>query len=89
MDPEQRLLVIHKYFAVKSNVIIFRTFARVLSPQRMDIADGYRTFYNPDFLLRFALFSLFLLFLDVLNDLIRIKKIFFSDRLVFRLCVRF
>ena len=89
MDPEQRFLVIHKYFAVKRNVIIFCTFARVLAPQRMDIADGYRTFYDLDFLLRFALFALFFLFFDVLNDLICIKKILFFDRLVFRLCVRF
>ena len=55
----------------------------------MDIADGYRTFYDLDFLLRFALFALFFLFFDVLNDLICIKKILFFDRLVFRLCVRF
>ena len=89
MDPEQRLLIIHKYLAVECDILVFCTLARVLCPQRMDIADRDRTFHDLDFLLRLALFSLFLLFFDVLNHFVCIKQVFLIYRLILRLCICF
>ena len=85
MDPEQGFLIVHKYFPVKCNVLIFCTFARVLSPQRVGIADRDRTFHNLDFLLRLALFAFLLLFFNMLYHFVCIQKVFLIDRLVFRL----
>ena len=89
MDPEQRLLIIHKYFSVKCNVLVFCALARVLRPQRMSITDGDRALYDLDLLLRLALFSFLLLFLDMLYDLVCIQQILLVDRLILRLCIRF
>ena len=88
MDPEQRLLIIHEYFSVKCDILILRTLARVLRPQRMDVADGDRALHDLDFLLRLALFSFFLLFLDMLYDLVCIQQVLLVYRLIFRLCIR-
>ena len=96
MDPEQGLLVIHEDLSVKSNVLIFRTLARVLCPKRMDIIDRNRTFQDLDLFLRFLFlaFSLFVVciifrsFLDMLYYRICIQKIFLIDGLIFRLCIR-
>ena len=87
MNPEQRLLVIHEYFSVKRDILILRTLARVLRPQRMDITDGDRALHDLYSLLRLALFSFFLLFLNMLYNFVCIQQVLFVDRLVLRLCV--
>ena len=55
----------------------------------MCITYGYRAFHDLDFLLRLALFSLFLLLFNVLDYLICIKQIFLVYRLILRLCICF
>ena len=38
MDPEQRLLVVQKYFAVKFLVILIGALVWMFRPERMDVA---------------------------------------------------
>ena len=85
VDPEQGLLVIHKHLPVEGNIFIFRTFARVLCPQRMGIVDRNRTFYDLGLFLRLALFPFLRLFGDVLNYFICIQHVRLVDSLVLRL----
>ena len=103
MDPEQRLFVVHEYLAVEVDIFFFGTLARILAPQRMDIIDGHRTFYDLYFFLWLSLFGFLPAvigrgapggivvigrrFLDVLDHCIRIEQVFLVDRLIFRFSI--
>ena len=89
MDPEQRLFIIHKYLAVKVNILFFCAFARILSPERMNIADGNRPLNDLYFLFRLSLFAFFRLFRNMLDNLVGIQQIGLVDCLIFFLRVRF
>ena len=96
MNPEQRLLVIQEYVAVEFLVLLVGAFAWLFGPQRMDIADGNRTFLDFHLvfggrnlnLLFFALVVfLFLVFgvgVNMLNDLIVFLQIGFRNNLRLR-----
>ena len=94
MDPEQRLLEVHKDLAVELFVFFLRTVVRMLHPQRMGIADGYRTSVDLDavpgrrnldgLLLSLIVFTLFGLsvFVNALHDHIVVAKLRFVDGVV-------
>ena len=97
MNPEQRLLVIQEYMAVKFLVLLICALTGLLCPQWMRITDGYRPLLNLYLiflragldLFGLALIILLLLVLrvlmDMLNDNIGILEILFIDDLCLRL----
>ena len=93
MDPEQWLFVILEHFAVEFLILFFRAFIWMFRPKRFRIADGNRTFQNLRFLNRFfllrvfALFFLFWLFHDLLDNCIFFSYFFTWNRLVLRFCI--
>ena len=95
MDPEQRLLIIHKYFPVECFVIFIAALIRMFHPQRMNITDGYRTFvdfyfffcrrnfYNFFFSVFIFFFLGFRILMNMFYDNIIVTQIGFIDRLIF------
>ena len=82
MNPEQRLLIILEYLAVKFQIFFFRAFIRMLCPKRSRLVQEFRPLCNFQFLL-----ILFLFFLDLFYDGIRIQLFFCLDNLRFcRIC---
>ena len=96
MNPEQRLLVIQEYVAVEFLVLLVGALAGLPGPQRMNIADGNRTFLdfylvpggrNLNLLLFSLVVFLFLVFgvgVDMLNDFVVFPQIGFRNNLRFR-----
>ena len=99
MNPEQRLLIIHKYFPVKCLVIFISTLIRMFHPQWMNITDGYRTFidlyfffcrrnfYN--FFLSVFIFFFFglCIFMNMFYNHIIVTQICFINGFIFLFCI--
>ena len=94
MDPEQRLLEVHKDLAVELFIFFFRTVVRVLHPERMGIADGDRTPVDLDtvsgrrnfdgLLLSLVVFTLlgFRVLMNTLHDHVVVTKLRLVDGVV-------
>ena len=101
MNPEQRLLIIHEYFSVECFVFLIGTLIRMFHPQRMDVAERYRTFVDLHTLSRWRNFYNFLLtifilfffcfciFMNMLYNYIVFSQFGFVDCLIFLLCIFF
>ena len=99
MDPEKRLLVIHKYLPVKGDIIFICTFARVLCPKWVGIVQRNRTLYDLelvfgrlylDHLLAAILFFLFFhlgIGMDFLDHGIGVALVCYIDGLIFFRCI--
>ena len=79
MNPEQRLLVIHKYLAVEINVLFLCAFTGVLRPERVSIVDQFRTLCNFELIRIFFLF-----FLHFFDHMIAVELLTRKNRLCLR-----
>ena len=88
MNPEQRLLVIHKYLAVKIKVFLFCAVTRMLCPQRVRIVDRDFTAYDLRHLSFRTDLNLFLFAVLLLLLVFCILRVLFDDRILVRNFIR-
>ena len=101
MNPEQRLLVVHKYLTVEFLVFFIGTFAWIFGPEWIGIIEWNRTFYDFEFILSRGdfndfLFTILVFFflgfcflVDFFNDRVRVKLVFLVNSFVFFRCICF
>ena len=99
MNPEQRLLIIHKYLPVEGLILLLRALIGMLVPKRIYIINRYWPFQNLIFFLCrryfhdffFAVFILLLLCLGLFHNSlyngILLCQLILLDRLILRLCL--
>ena len=99
MNPEQRLLEVHKYLPVKLFIILIFALIGMFIPQWLRIAERNRTFVNLHpvpgrrdlyyFFLSFIIFLFLCLgfFMDMFYYNIVILQVFFVNGLIFLFCI--